>query len=181
MQPADRPTWLDLTEHQPRVHDDAWVAPGAILLGAVTVAAGASIWYTTVVRADGAAIEIGERSNIQDGSVLHADPAIPISIGRGVSVGHRAVLHGCVIEDDVLVGMGAVIMNGARVGAGSVIAAGAVLLQDAEIPPGSLVAGVPGKVRRSLGEDDRRGIQENAAAYLALTQVHRSIAPGSAS
>ncbi len=171
-------TWLDLTRNQPRIHDSAWVAGNAALVGDVCIAAGASIWYTTVIRADGAAIDVGQDSNVQDGSVLHADPGIPISIGRGVSIGHRAVLHGCVIEDNVLVGMGAVIMNGTRVGAGSIIAAGAVLLQDTDVPAGSLVAGVPGKVRRSLSEQEQRGIEGNAAAYLTLVEHHRRISPG---
>ncbi len=180
MEKNDPLPWLDLTQHQPQVHDGAWVAPNATLVGDVRVSAGASIWYTTVIRADGASIEIGEGSNVQDGSVLHADPGIPITLGRGVSVGHRAVLHGCVVEDNVLVGMGAVIMNGARVGAGSVIAAGAVLLQDMQVPPGSLVAGVPGKVRRELSEEEQGGIHGNAAAYLALTQKHRALGAGTA-
>lgn len=165
--------WLDLSEHRPRVHDRAWVAHNATLVGDVSLAAGASVWFTAVVRADGASIDIGQDSNIQDGCVLHADPGIPIRIGRGVSVGHRAVLHGCDIEDNVLVGMGAVVMNGTRIGRGCVIAAGAVVLQDTEVPVGSLVAGVPGKVRRPLTPDEQRGIEGNAAAYLALVQAYR--------
>lgn len=113
--------WLDLSEHQPRLHEQAWLAGSATLVGDVTLAAGASVWFNAVLRADGDSIEIGEDTNIQDGCVLHADPGVPIRLGRGVSVGHRAVLHGCVVEDNVLVGMGAVIMNGARVGRGSII------------------------------------------------------------
>ncbi len=176
MEQVDRRTWLDLTQHQPQVHADAWVAPNATLIGDVRVASRASIWYGTVVRADGDSIEIGPDTNIQDGSVLHTDPGIPIRIGRGVSVGHNAVLHGCLLSDDVLVGMGAVLMNGVRVGEGSIIAAGAVLLQGTHVPAGSLVAGVPGAVRRSVTDDDRRGIQHNAAAYLALAHNHRHAA-----
>lgn len=166
--------WLDLGEHRPQVSDQAWLASTATLIGDVTVAAGASVWFNAVVRADGASIEIGPDSNIQDGCVLHADPDIPVRIGRGVSVGHRVVLHGCAIADDVLVGMGAVVMNNVRIGQGSLIAAGTVLLEGTEIPPGSLVAGVPGKVRRSLSEDEQRGILENARAYLALVEAYRS-------
>ncbi|MDQ3357897.1 MAG: gamma carbonic anhydrase family protein [Actinomycetota bacterium] len=145
MEQVDRRTWLDLTQHQPQVH------------------------------ADGDSIEIGPDTNIQDGSVPHTDPGIPIRIGRGVSVGHNAVLHGCLLSDNVLVGMGAVLMNGVRVGEGSIIA-GAVLLQGTHVPAGSLVAGVPGAVRRSVTDDDRRGIQHNAAAYLALAHNHRHAA-----
>jgi carbonic anhydrase/acetyltransferase-like protein (isoleucine patch superfamily) len=178
MEQVGRSTWLDLAQHQPRVHADAWVAPNATLVGDVTVASRASIWYGTVIRADGDRIEIGPDTNIQDGCVLHTDPGAPITIGRGVSVGHNAVLHGCLLADDVLIGMGAVLMNGVRVGEGSIIAAGSVLLQDTHVPAGSLVAGLPGKVRRTLTDDDRRGIHHNAAAYLALTQNHRREARG---
>jgi len=165
--------WLDLNQHRPRIHKLAWLAESCTLVGDVSVAAGASLWFTTVVRADGAAITIGENSNIQDGCVLHADPGIPIRIGRGVSVGHRAVLHGCVIEDDVLIGMGAVVMNGTHIGHGSIIAAGTVLLKESDIPSGSLVTGVPGRVRRSLTAEEKIGIKENASTYLSLVEVYR--------
>ncbi|MEK6439731.1 MULTISPECIES: gamma carbonic anhydrase family protein [unclassified Pseudonocardia] len=158
----------------PDIHPDAWVAPGAVLAGRVSVGAEASVWYTCVLRGDMDAISIGERSNIQDGSVVHADPGFPCTVGAGVSVGHRAVLHGCTIGDDVLVGMGAVVLNGARVGSGSLIAAGAVITQGMEIPPNSLVAGVPGKVRKELGEEERKSILLNATAYVHLAGVHRA-------
>src|ERR687893_1272122 len=133
---------IRLGTNGPVVAASAWLAPGATLIGDVHLHDDASIWYSTVLRADGDRIDIGSGSNIQDGSVVHADPGFPVTIGAGVSVGHRAVLHGCTIGDDVLVGMGAVVLNGARVGAGTLIAAGAVILEGAEIPPGSLVAGL---------------------------------------
>lgn len=160
----------------PEVADDAWVAPGAVLVGAVRVAAEASVWFATVVRADTERIEIGPGSNVQDGCVLHADPGRPLTIGAGVSVGHRAVVHGCTIGDDVLVGMGAVVLNGAVVGAGSLLAAGTVVLEGAEIPPGSLVTGVPGKVRRLLTDEEREGVRRNAATYRDLARRYRQLA-----
>lgn len=156
----------------PEVDPTAWVADDATLVGATTIGAQASVWYAVVVRADGDAITVGERSNVQDGCVLHADPGLPLTIGSGVSVGHRAVLHGCTIEDDVLVGMGAVVLNGAVIGTGSLIAAGAVVLEGTVVPPGSLVAGVPAKVRRPLTEEERAGIRENADGYVARAALY---------
>jgi carbonic anhydrase/acetyltransferase-like protein (isoleucine patch superfamily) len=163
---------IALPSGTPSVHPDAWVAPGAVLAGAVTVGAGSSVWYTAVLRADLDTVTLGARTNIQDGAVLHADPGFPLRLGDGVSVGHRAVLHGCTVEDDVLVGMGAVVLNGASVGAGSLIAAGAVVLEGTQIPPGSLVAGVPAKVRRELRPDEADGLRLNAAVYCDLAAVH---------
>lgn len=173
MERLGEPTWLDLSEHSPCVAEDAWVAPNATLVGAVSIGAQASIWYFTVARGDGDRIDVGAGSNIQDGCVLHADPGIPIWIGQGVSVGHRAVLHGCVISDNVLVGMGAVLMNGVHVGEGSIIGAGTVLLEDTHVPAGSLVAGVPGRVRRTLAKEERHAIQRNASTYVSLMKQHR--------
>jgi carbonic anhydrase/acetyltransferase-like protein (isoleucine patch superfamily) len=159
---------------EPSIADDAWLAPGAVVIGAVTLRSRASVWYGSVLRGDGDRIDIGEDSNIQDGCVVHADPGFPVAVGRGVSVGHRAVLHGCTIDDDVLVGMGAIVLNGAHVGSGSLLAAGTVVLQGADIPPGSLVAGVPGRVRRLLAEDEAEDIRANARTYLELSRRHAS-------
>ena len=165
---------IEIDGHRPDVHPDAWIAPGAVLAGAVTIGAGTGVWYTTVVRADFASITVGARSNIQDGTVVHADPGFPVVVGDGVTIGHRAVVHGCTVEDDVLVGMGAVLMNGVHVGAGSLIAAGAVLTQGTVVPPGSLVAGVPGKVRRERTDDEGNLISLSAQAYLHLLEQHRA-------
>ncbi|MBN9798283.1 MULTISPECIES: gamma carbonic anhydrase family protein [Pseudonocardia] len=164
---------ITVNGHTPQVHEQAWVAPGAVLAGEVSVGPETGIWYTCVVRADLAPITLGARTNVQDGSVLHADPGFPATIGDGVTIGHRAVVHGCTVEDDVLIGMGAVLMNGVHVGAGSLIAAGAVLTQGTVVPPGSLVAGVPGKVRRELGEAERNSIPLSAAAYVHLLGLYR--------
>lgn len=156
----------------PKVADDAWIAPGVILIGDLTIGSGASVWYGTVVRADQEKIVIGEQTNIQDGTMMHSDPGLPLVVGDRVSVGHGAILHGCEIGNDVLVGMGATILNGARVGEGSLIAAGALVLEGAEIPPRSLVAGVPGKVRRPTTDDEFAHIQHNATHYLALSSKY---------
>jgi carbonic anhydrase/acetyltransferase-like protein (isoleucine patch superfamily) len=156
----------------PSVDPSAWIAPSATVIGAATIAARAGVFYGAVLRADTSTISIGEGSNLQDGVVVHADSGFPATVGSGVSVGHRAVLHGCTVQDDCLIGMGAVVLNGAVVGAGSMVAAGAVVLEGAQIPPGSLVAGVPGKVRRQLTEEERAGIIDNAQRYVTLTQDH---------
>lgn len=160
---------------EPAVHDEAWVAPGAVLVGDVRLHARASVFYGSVLRADRDRIEIGEGSNLQDGVVVHGDPGRPTVVGRGVSVGHRAVLHGCTIEDDCLIGMSATVLNGAVIGAGSLVAAGAVVLEGTIVPPGSLVAGVPAKVRRELSEEEREGIRQNAATYLMLSAAHAAV------
>jgi carbonic anhydrase/acetyltransferase-like protein (isoleucine patch superfamily) len=161
----------------PDIDDAAFVAPTAVVVGAVTMGPQASIWYSAVARADAETIEIGERSNVQDGSTLHSDPGFPLVIGRGVTVGHRVILHGARIDDDVLVGMGAVVMNGARIGSGSIIAAGAVVTQGKQIPPGSVVAGVPAKVVRQATDDDLLHIRENAAAYYERLDSARRVRP----
>ncbi|MFE7200167.1 gamma carbonic anhydrase family protein [Pseudonocardia alni] len=168
---------ITVNGHTPQVHEQAWVAPGAVLAGEVSIGPETGIWYTCVIRADLAPITLGARTNVQDGSVLHADPGFPATIGDGVTIGHRAVVHGCTVEDDVLIGMGAVLMNGVHVGAGSLIAAGAVLTQGTVVPPGSLVAGVPGKVRRELGEAERNSIPLSAAAYVHLLGLYRDANP----
>ncbi|MCL8026863.1 gamma carbonic anhydrase family protein [Nocardioides bruguierae] len=156
----------------PTLDPSAWVAPGAVVVGDVRLGACSSVWYTAVLRADGDTIAVGTDSNVQDGSVLHTDPGFPLTLGDRVSVGHRAVLHGCTVEDDVLVGMGAIVMNGAVVGAGSIIGAGAVLAEGACVPPGSLVLGLPGRVRREVTDAERVTITRNAEQYVRLAGLH---------
>ncbi len=167
------PLIIPIRGRAPQLHAESWVAPNATLIGPVTLAAQVSIWYNATLRAEFEPIEIGEGSNIQDGVTVHVDPGFPARVGTGVTVGHNAVLHGCTIEDDVLVGMGAIVLNGAVVGAGTLVAAGAVVPQGAVIPPRSLVAGVPGKVRRSLTDDEVAANQFNAQAYRGLMELHR--------
>ncbi|MGR2753619.1 gamma carbonic anhydrase family protein [Agromyces arachidis] len=159
----------------PELDETAFVALGAVVVGQVRLAARSSVWYNAVLRAEAEPITLGERSNLQDGVVCHVDAGFPVTIGAGVSVGHRAVLHGCTVEDDCLIGMGATVLNGAVIGAGSLVAAGAVVLEGTVVPPGSLVAGVPGKVRRELTAEERAGIRRNAEAY--LDHVDRHSAP----
>lgn len=159
----------------PVVHESAFVAPTAALIGQATLGAGSSMFYGSVIRADTNSITVGEGSNIQDNVVLHADPGFPTTVGNGVSIGHGAVVHGCTVEDNCLIGMGAIVMNGAVVGAGSLVAGGAVILEGAIIPPGSLVAGVPGKVRRELTADEFESVRQNAEHYSVLAAKHRAI------
>ena len=149
----------------PKIDDNAFVAPTAVVVGAVTMRSRSSIWYSAVARADMETIEIGEDTNIQDGCTLHSDPGFPLVLGRGVTVGHRVVLHGARIDDDVLVGMGSVVMNGAHIGSGSIVAAGAVVTQGKEFPPRSVIAGIPARVVRQATDDDLAHIRGNAASY----------------
>ena len=157
----------------PEIDPSAYVAPTATLIGRVRVAADAVVMFGAVLRADRDAIVLGPGSNLQDNVVVHGDPGSPALIGSGVSVGHGAVVHGCTIEDDCLIGMNATVLNGARIGAGSLVAGGAVVLEGTEVPPRSLVAGVPGKVRRGIGDEELERIRANAATYRALAQAYR--------
>jgi carbonic anhydrase/acetyltransferase-like protein (isoleucine patch superfamily) len=151
-----------------------WIHESAVVLGEVSLADDVSVWPTAVIRGDVERIVIGARSNVQDGAVLHADPGMPTIVGEDVVIGHRAVVHGTVLEDGVLVGMGAVLLNGVRVGRGSIVAAGAVLTEGMQVPPGSLVVGVPGRVVRTLSVEQQATIVANAARYVALKEVHRA-------
>lgn len=157
----------------PQVDDAAWVAPTATIVGSVTIEAGASIWYGAVLRADNEPITIGARCNVQDNCAFHVDAGRPISLGEGVSVGHGAVVHGATIGDNVLVGMGAILMNGAVIGDESMIAAGALVTEGMEVPPRSLVAGVPGKIRRELNDAEVENLYKNARIYEAHRDLHR--------
>ncbi|ANJ26346.1 gamma carbonic anhydrase family protein [Agromyces aureus] len=156
----------------PTLDATAFVAAGAVLVGDVRLAANASVWYNAVLRAEAEPITVGERSNLQDTVACHVDRGFPLVLGSGVSVGHGAVLHGCTVEDDCLIGMNATVLNGAVIGAGSLVAAGAVVLEGTVVPPGSLVAGVPAKVRRGLTDDERAGIRRNAESYLGHVERH---------
>lgn len=162
----------------PRIDDTALVATGAVVVGRVTIGAQASVWYNCVLRAEWDDIRLGDRSNLQDGVLCHVDAGYPLTIGSGVSVGHGAILHGCTVEDDVLIGMGARVLNGAVIGTGSLVAAGAVVLEGTVVPPGSLVAGVPGKVRRELSDEEKERIQLNAAVYLRHSEEHQTPSGG---
>lgn len=165
---------ISLFGKTPTISDTAFLAPTASITGDVVLGENSSAFYGVSVRGDTAAIRVGSGSNLQDNVVLHADPGFPTTVGNRVSLGHTAVVHGCTIEDDCLIGMSATVMNGAVIGAGSLVAAGAVVLEGMQVPPRSLVAGVPAKVRRELTEEEFDGIRENAAHYQVLAQAHRA-------
>lgn len=154
----------------PDVSQAAFVAPTAVVIGQVQIAAGASIWYGAVVRGDIERIEIGERTNIQDGAILHGDPGKPTILEDHVTVGHRAVVHSAYIERGSLIGIGAVILDGVRVGHGSIVGAGAVVSKD--VPPLSLVVGVPAKKLRDVSEAEAAELVEHAQRYEKLALVH---------
>ena len=156
----------------PAIAETAFVAAGARLVGDVRLAANTSVWFNAVLRGDSAPITVGERSNLQDNVSVHVDTAHPVVIGRDVSVGHNAVVHGCTIEDGSLIGMGSVVLSGAVIGAGSLVAGGAVVLEGTIVPPGSLVAGVPAKVRRELSAQEKDRLLHNAAVYLTHSSNH---------
>lgn len=168
------PLTVTVDDITPEIDPAAFIAPGTSLIGRVTIGPRASIWYGSVLRGDQETITIGEATNIQDGSVIHADPGFPADIHPEVTVGHRAVLHGCTVETGSLIGMGSVVLNGARIGAGSLVAAGAVVLEGTDIPPGSLVAGTPGKVRRELTDDEQAALKLSVEQYLNLAAKHRN-------
>ena len=158
----------------PTIDPTAWLAPTAVVIGQASIAADASLFYGAVVRADMDEIWLGPGSNLQDNVVVHTDFGFPTRIGAGVSVGHAAVVHGCTVEDDCLIGMNATVLNGAVIGAGSLVAAGSVVLEGTQIPPRSLVAGVPGEVRRELADEEYARVVRNAEHYRALAAQHRS-------
>ncbi|NDV10735.1 gamma carbonic anhydrase family protein [Rhodococcus sp. IEGM 248] len=168
------PHVVAINGRSPRAEETTWVAPTAAVIGAATLGAETSIWYGAVLRADCDSITLGEGSNIQDGVAVHVDPGFPVVVGRDVSVGHNAVLHGCTVGDGALVGMGATVLNGAVIGEQSLVAAGALVLEGTRVPPRSLVAGVPAKVRRELTDDEVAHNAANAAVYRQLAQQHRS-------
>jgi carbonic anhydrase/acetyltransferase-like protein (isoleucine patch superfamily) len=155
------------------IHPSAFVAPGAVVLGDVAIGRDASVWYHCVVRGDMAPITIGAATNLQDLTMVHVDEGVPCTVGDRVGVGHRAILHGCVVADDCLIGMGAILLNGVRVGTGSVVGAGAVLPEGMEVPPGSLVLGVPARVVRPVDDVLRARIRLTSEHYVAQARRHR--------
>lgn len=172
----DGRSWVeDLgTRARPRVHRTAYVAPSADVVGDVELAEEVSVWYGCVLRGDIAPITVGPRSNLQDLTVVHVDVDRPTRIGAGVAVGHRAIIHGCDIEDECLIGMGAVILSHARIGRGSLVAAGAVVTEGTEAPPGSLLVGVPAKVVRQVDGRLRERMRLTAEHYRRLKEGHRA-------
>ncbi|MGC6366487.1 MAG: gamma carbonic anhydrase family protein [Candidatus Marinamargulisbacteria bacterium] len=159
--------------HTPNIHPEAFIAAGAQVMGNVVLKKDASIWYNAVLRGDINQIVIGERSNIQDGCILHLENDLPCIVENDVTVGHHVNLHGCHVEECCLIGIGAIILSGAKIGRGSIIGAGAVVLENQVIPPFSLVVGTPGKVIKSTPEDTIEKQQKWAKKYVDLSKVHK--------
>ena len=162
----------------PQIAASAYIDPAAVVIGDVTIGEQASVWPGVVIRGDIHWIRIGARTNVQDGSVLHVmRDECPLALGDGVTVGHGAVLHGCTIESRVLIGMGAIVLNNARIGAGSIIAAGTLVPEGTTVPPGSLFMGHPGKFRRALTQQDFESIDAYAARYVEYAESYRNEPP----
>jgi carbonic anhydrase/acetyltransferase-like protein (isoleucine patch superfamily) len=159
----------------PVIDATAYIAPGAVVIGKVEIGPRASIWYNCVVRGDNDSIVIGAYTNIQDGAVLHEHAGYPLYLGERVTVGHRAVLHGCTVEDDAYIGMGAMIMNGARIGAGAVVGAGTLVLQGQEVPPGAIAVGSPARVLRLIKEGEMDRFRGAVGRYLKLAENHKKL------
>lgn len=153
--------------------DDAWIAETATVIGKVRLEAGASVWFNAVLRGDNELILIGENSNVQDGAVMHTDPGAPLTLGKGVTVGHKAMLHGCTVGDYSLIGINAVVLNGAKIGRNCIIGANALIPEGKEIPDGSLVMGSPGKVVRQLTEEQQQAVAAGAAHYVHNAERYR--------
>ena len=165
------PEHLSIREEQ--LDPTVYIAPGAVVLGDVTIAAQSSVWFNAVVRGDTEAIRIGSQTNVQDLCVLHADEGLPCVLGDRVTLGHAAIVHGATVEDDCLIGMRAVVMNGAKIGRGSIVAVGAVVTEGTQIPPASVVMGLPAKVVRSASEGDMERITHAAAHYVEQAKKYK--------
>jgi carbonic anhydrase/acetyltransferase-like protein (isoleucine patch superfamily) len=168
------PTYA-LGERKPEFRGDYWIAPNATVIGSVVLENNASVWWNAVVRADNDVITIGENSNVQDGAVLHTDPGVKLTLGRGVTIGHQCMIHGCTVGDDTLIGIKAIVMNHAVIGKNCIIGAGALVPEGKVIPDGSLVIGVPGKVARTLTLEDIARVKWNADAYVANLKRYREL------
>ena len=165
-----------LDESVPSVHPEAWIAPGAVVVGRVTVGRAASVWYGAVLRADDDEIMVGPECNIQDLCCLHVDAGEPVLLAEQVSVGHHATVHGARVDAGALIGIGAVLLGRSQVGAGSLVAAGTLVRPGTRVPAGVLFAGVPGRVVRELTDSDRELFANSAANYVARAERHRSVA-----
>ncbi len=158
----------------PSIHPTAYIAPTACVMGDVTLDQETSVWYGAVLRGDMAPIRIGAHTNIQDGTIVHVDEGVPCTVGERVGVGHRVILHGCTVEDECLIGMGSVILNHVRIGTGSVVAAGAVIPEGMQVPPGSLVMGVPGRIVRRVDAALGARITGTWQHYVEQARAHRA-------
>ena len=150
----------------PQIADSAWVADNAQVIGDVQMAPDSSVWFSSVVRGDTATIRIGEGTNIQDGSVLHADVGMPLTLGKHVTVGHMVQLHGCTVGDESLIGIGAIVLNGAKIGKNCLVGAGSLVTEGKEFPDGSMILGSPAKVVRQLTPEQIEGLRRSAQHYV---------------
>jgi carbonic anhydrase/acetyltransferase-like protein (isoleucine patch superfamily) len=167
------------THYEPQGLDPtAYVAPTAVVLGEVSLGAESSVWFGAVLRGDSEAIRIGRRTNIQDGAILHADPGFPCILGDGVTVGHGAIVHGAIVEDDCLIGMRSVVMNGARIGQGSIVGVGCVVPEGMHVPAGSVVLGVPARIHRQATAQDQERIAHAARHYVQAAAIYRQQGTG---
>ena len=157
---------MDNRHHPELIDASVFIAPGAVIIGDVRLEAHSSVWYNAVLRGDADAISIGPRTNVQDGAVIHVDAGAPCLIGAGVTIGHRAVVHGALVEDDVLIGIGAIVLSGARISRDCIIGAGSLVTGHSVIPPRSMVLGVPGRVVRQLTDDEVQSIRAAAEHYV---------------
>ncbi len=155
-----------LDDHTPDIHESAWIADSAQVMGAVSLHANTSVWFNAAIRGDTETITIGEGSNIQDLAVIHADNGLPVVVGKHVTVGHQVMLHGCTIGDESLIGIAAVVLNGARIGRNCVVGAGSVVTEGKEFPDGSLIMGTPAKVVRELTHEQIEGLRMSAKHYM---------------
>jgi len=161
-----------LGELSPKLDATAWVAEGAHVMGDVVMGPHASVWYNAVLRGDTSTITVGENSNVQDGSVLHADEGKPLTIGANVTIGHMVMLHGCTIGDGSLIGIGAVVLNDAVIGRNCIVGAGSLVTEGKTFPDNSMIMGTPAKVVRELSPEQRAGLARSAASYVANAQHH---------
>ncbi len=157
-----------------KIDPSAFVHSAAVVTGDVTLGARVSVWPTAVIRGDTDTIEIGDDSNVQDGTIIHVDHGVPTKVGKRVAIGHRAIVHGATVEDDCLIAMGAILLNGVRVGTGSIVGAGAVCREGMRIPPNSLVLGVHGRVARETTPEERERIRKTVESYLELQERYKA-------
>lgn len=168
---------MELIGRRPIVHPSVWVAPNAVVVGYVELRERVSIWYGATIRAEGAPIVVGADTNVQDGCVVHADLEHAVSLGRRITVGHGALVHGCTVGDDVLIGMGAILLNDCQIGSGSIVAAGALVPEGLVVPPDSLVMGSPTRGGRQVRPAERRRVAGTASRYVELAERHRVAKP----
>jgi carbonic anhydrase/acetyltransferase-like protein (isoleucine patch superfamily) len=165
---------LDVDFHPELIHPTAFIAPGAVVVGQVTLGERVGVWFHASLRADTTPVTIGARTNIQEGAIFHADPGYPATIGEGVTVGHRAVVHGATVGDNVTIGMGAILLNGCTIGPNSIVGAGALVTQGKTYPPGVLLLGSPAKVARELTAEEVAANRTSAETYLARLAAFRA-------